>query len=330
MKIKSEPFKKLIAVDASGKIVDIPNMAMRKPLDVKSQGRQISKQSVCIVCNYTFKDKPIVFSDKIAAVCHPFKDDTFFPNSVEKHLLSESDFYDTNIVWDNGKKYDKKYDFFCFTINSEQGVLCKGLYMLPMLDRAAGKAGLKGVLIDYSSKYETYSHTGTSVTAINQVRKELKSLKNIKFVEKLMSPKEMCKMMRSCRFGLYPNNRDASPRLLVEAIVRNVPVMVNRNIYGGWKYINDATGKFFDAPSMEEFVLTWNDKKRDVFIDSAASAMSEMAKFDNSNTAKCFNDNFGFVNASRHLARIINGISGTDYEMVAYTDFNKILQKNLK
>ena len=39
---------------------------------------------------------------------------------------------------------------------------------------------------------------------------------------------------------------DASPRALTEAIALDVPVLVNRQILGGWKYVEPETGRFFD------------------------------------------------------------------------------------
>jgi glycosyltransferase involved in cell wall biosynthesis len=48
------------------------------------------------------------------------------------------------------------------------------------------------------------------------------------------------------KFLLVPNELDASPRLLAEALSLNVPIVVNRNILGGWKYVNRFTGAFFE------------------------------------------------------------------------------------
>ena len=49
------------------------------------------------------------------------------------------------------------------------------------------------------------------------------------------------------RFLFVPNTLDASPRLLTEALCLNVPVVVNREILGGWKYVNRFTGVFFSG-----------------------------------------------------------------------------------
>lgn len=44
---------------------------------------------------------------------------------------------------------------------------------------------------------------------------------------------------------LAPNRLDASPVLITEALSLDVPVVVNRDILGGWKYVQAETGRFF-------------------------------------------------------------------------------------
>jgi hypothetical protein len=34
-----------------------------------------------------------------------------------------------------------------------------------------------------------------------------------------------------------PSESDASPRVITESFVKNTPVLVFKNIYGGWKYV---------------------------------------------------------------------------------------------
>jgi len=53
-------------------------------------------------------------------------------------------------------------------------------------------------------------------------------------------------MYNKCRFAFVPNKLDASPRVMTEAICYNLPILCNYNITGGWKYINDKTGSFFN------------------------------------------------------------------------------------
>lgn len=58
--------------------------------------------------------------------------------------------------------------------------------------------------------------------------------------------KRLLSYLASARFLFVPNELDASPRLLAEALCLDVPVVVNRNILGGWKYVNRFTGTFFE------------------------------------------------------------------------------------
>ena len=52
---------------------------------------------------------------------------------------------------------------------------------------------------------------------------------------------------------------DASPRILTESLCVNIPVLVNLNIIGGWKYVNSETGEFFrDETDLEEAYMRLN------------------------------------------------------------------------
>ena len=74
------------------------------------------------------------------------------------------------------------------------------------------------------------------------------------------------KKLAQSRFLFVPNIRDASPRVLTEALAVDVPVLVNKNIYGGWKYINEETGEFFnneqDFPIILRKLLTKIKQKK--------------------------------------------------------------------
>jgi len=58
--------------------------------------------------------------------------------------------------------------------------------------------------------------------------------------------------MANCRFGFFPNKLDCSPLLLAEALVRKCPALVNADILGGWKYINNETGALFNVDNIGE------------------------------------------------------------------------------
>ena len=87
MKVKPETYKNLIAVQ-DNKIINIPNRILRKASTKDQQNKNLTKQSVCIVCNFRFLENKIKWSKKIKAICHPFRDDSIFPENINKYLFS--------------------------------------------------------------------------------------------------------------------------------------------------------------------------------------------------------------------------------------------------
>ncbi|WP_437682003.1 hypothetical protein [Sorangium sp. So ce131] len=53
-------------------------------------------------------------------------------------------------------------------------------------------------------------------------------------------------LVESAHVLLVPSTLDASPRVITEALCLDTWVMVNADISGGWKYVNEQTGAFFD------------------------------------------------------------------------------------
>merc|ERR1711972_256802 len=51
--------------------------------------------------------------------------------------------------------------------------------------------------------------------------------------------------LKQSRFAFLPQIHDASPRVSTQALSHDVPLLMNRNIMGGWKYVNNQTGEFF-------------------------------------------------------------------------------------
>jgi len=51
--------------------------------------------------------------------------------------------------------------------------------------------------------------------------------------------------MRESRFLFVPNVYDASPRVIAECIIKGLPVLMNKGILCGFKYITYETGEFF-------------------------------------------------------------------------------------
>ncbi|WP_437664785.1 hypothetical protein [Sorangium sp. So ce1182] len=53
-------------------------------------------------------------------------------------------------------------------------------------------------------------------------------------------------VVESAHVLLVPSTMDASPRVITEALCLDTHVMMNADISGGWKYVNERTGAFFD------------------------------------------------------------------------------------
>ena len=50
------------------------------------------------------------------------------------------------------------------------------------------------------------------------------------------------RLVESLEYLFVPNVHDASPRIITEAMSLNVPILLNRAILGGWKYLEQVRG----------------------------------------------------------------------------------------
>ena len=193
--------------------------------------------------------------------------------------------------------------------------------MLPIIDRIAGELGLRGLVISYN-EYQTKKHDDRYHNKeLKKIKSNWKKFPNLKMISKSFSTDEVCSIMLGCKSVLFPNEADASPRILAEAIVRGRPVIVNSSIYGGWKYVNDVTGRFFNVPSLEDYSnKNYNVKATE---GSLRDAMSEALTLDTSLIASEFEKEWGFENSCRKLSSIVNDISGTNYDFVAFKEWKQ-------
>jgi len=156
--------------------------------------------------------------------CHCFRNpDNHLPAGVPRILLSESDFVakpKASCISDV-----KKYDFAFVCKNSGTQKKSKNWpLMLKCLPILIEEMGLKGIIIGMGQKQ--YRH------------KRLQHAKDL-------PRKQFLQLLSKCRFLIIPAIRDASPRIIPEALYMGVPVVVNERIAGGWKYVNEETGAFF-------------------------------------------------------------------------------------
>jgi hypothetical protein len=99
---------------------------------------------------------------------------------------------------------------------------------------------------------------------------------------------ELQNRMRQSRFLFVPNIYDASPRVVAECLIKNVPVIMNESIRGGYKYINYNTGEFF------------NDEH-----DIRTALNSLLKKINIINPQEWWINNYGIDNSSIKLRNIL-------------------------
>ena len=333
MKIRPGPHLGLAAVHKGGNVSKIGNEVLRK-LKYPVYQQRLGRNSICIVCNYVFRDKTRGWGENIKAICHPFHDDvlSIFPPDKKLHFFSESDFIDELWVacqW--GDNNDKKYDFTCFTIGTEQGIKCKGYHVLPLIAKAANELGLRGQIIDYyptTSPEARIPKDAEPYSLAHDLRKSMKHLRRHKVDIKrgVQTQKSLCKIMKRSRFVIFPNTRDASPRMIPEVLIRGTPILVNKHIYGGWKYVNETNGMFFDGPLNRKQI----DENRDYYYNEVRSSMEAMLakSFEPEDILKDYYSKYGFWNSAKRLAGIINDIEGRKlYRYIFYTDFAPLLEQ---
>lgn len=99
---------------------------------------------------------------------------------------------------------------------------------------------------------------------------------------------EFLDTIEESRVIFIPNVSDASPRIITESLCKGTPILVNKNIFGGWKYVNDCTGAFFESlddviPQLHH-VLNASCTPRKWFLDTyypngESMQLNELKKF---------------------------------------------------
>ncbi len=207
------------------------------------------------------------------------KPENYFPRNMPLLFASESDWTDCNALKPD-KSIKKEYDFIyiCLkvdekkkkcddwaTFNKNWDLAKKCLHIF------CNKYKLKGLLV------------GRKDCELPQGCNDLMETTN------MVPYQELKKMYNKCKFIFLPNEKDASPRVLTEALATDLPALINKNILGGWKYINSKTGEFFTdendvGPALEIMLNKLKDNKykaRDYFIKnySVANSGRKLKKF---------------------------------------------------
>jgi hypothetical protein len=93
----------------------------------------------------------------------------------------------------------------------------------------------------------------------------------------------------SARFVFVPNVSDPSPRIIAESLCLDTPVLMHREILGGWKYVNAYTGRFFDDATN--------------VVEAARALCSAPVS-----PRRWFRANYGPYHAGRHLLALVRSL----------------------
>ncbi|TMQ04287.1 MAG: glycosyltransferase [Deltaproteobacteria bacterium] len=172
---------------------------------------------------------PLEYGAICEAWCHCFRTPAqYLPADRPRLLLSVSDFTDPHrlsparVTRDHEEAFDVIYVGAFETWKREAKNWRLAGRCLP---RLCGELGLRALVIGAPDD-------------------ELSCTPGVRFSPLLPWP-ELLALLARARLLFVPSVLDASPRLLAEALCLDVPVLVHRDILGGWKYVNRFTGRFF-------------------------------------------------------------------------------------
>lgn len=184
----------------------------------------------------TFPANPGSTALDYASICqgwaHCFRDpDRFLPRDQPRALLSLSDFTDPARITPHrfvaSAAEDERFDFVYVCSDEPWKRRAKNWSLAKRcISRLCGQLELRGLMV------------GVDPAGI-------RALPGLT-VRPWLPYEHFLRLLAGSRFLFVPNEWDASPRVLAEALCLNVPILVNRALIGGWKYVAAATGRFFD------------------------------------------------------------------------------------
>lgn len=199
--------------------------------------------------------------------------------------LAESDFAEPTATPRAERAYDFAYVCLPDAWNScDDGwqAYCRNWHRAKRILDLVAQRGYRGVLV------------GRSVCA----RDELPAALAARTVRTpLVAQAAFWDLLARSRCLFVPNQFDASPRVITEAIQLDVGVLVNSHILGGWKYVDPSNGAFFDPTDADEAVA------------AQLIAMIERQQTHGFSGAT-FRARFGRARTSRRLAAFLNKVLG--------------------
>jgi hypothetical protein len=201
-----------------------------------------------------------------------------FPLNTPLALISESDF----VKFTNLKPKEnqiKKYDFIYVCLKTQekcipgwQEYIHRWNFAKKCIELMINKYKLKGLLIGRNQCPNLPKINDSKLIEYTNL------LEYHKFIEKL----------KESRFLFECAGSTASPRIITESMSLNLPVLLNRNIIGGWKYCNNYTGEIFN--NFENF------ETKLVFI---------LKNFNKYSPRNFIIKNYGVENSGRRLLKFI-------------------------
>lgn len=217
-----------------------------------------SNNPICDYNNFFYKDNRL--DSIVDGWLHPFRDESAL-KSKNNILISESDFSDNILKLKNFDVKDKKinYDFICYC-PSDEGSCDEGWNYYnknwklakKTIEEACNTLNLKGILV------------GRENCPIDVEKDKLERHERLSyydFIDKISQSK----------FMIVSSYEDASPRIISESLLVNTPVLVYKDIIGGWKYVNEKTGLFYDESDINlkiNKILKDNFKPREYYLNN--------------------------------------------------------------
>jgi hypothetical protein len=166
------------------------------------------------------------------AWCHCFREpDRYLKTDIPRALISFSDFTDFHRISPQNVFTNLPAERFDFVyVGATEG-----------WKKAAKNWRLAGRCIS-----RMCSELGLRALVIGTPNEDFAETRGVTFVSQLPWHDFLAHLVQS-RFLFVPNVMDPSPKLLGEALSLNVPLVMHKEILGGWKYINAFTGVFFEG-----------------------------------------------------------------------------------
>jgi len=242
--------KKMVGI-CGKEVVRIPNLLFaRKHLTNVKEPKNVQK----IKHLFAFVSSPKIYQDhiiinKAKGWCHAFrKPKKFLPAGKPQIFLPESDFMDVSFV-PMAPKSGKRYDFFYYTLNSRAGIRYKGLeFFCECINILCNTCKLRGLVVVYFPNVPR----ARRFNCLPEKYRNLLNNPRLTFYWGKMNDEQMAMVAAESRFGFFPNIIDNSPRTISETLIRDVPILLNEKIHGGWHYINDETGHLFNKDNLIE------------------------------------------------------------------------------